>query len=344
MKNLYLSEIFRRRFIAVGCFALFVLTFVIASMAATERPITDADVERHLPRLRAEASAMESAIRRGLEASAAIQSAIEEKEKFYDDIASGKTDVLAWIRQHTEYALIPAGAVYSAECSRTVTGDSAIPTAVFTFAKESPYRDLLRRATAGDAEALAEYQLLRGEEEVGVRSAEAQAIYDLVAKTVSFYKDHKFVEAESIDRPVIVTWLVPPNRSVLVSVWDVNPYAGVLPRNILATCSALPTGPMVEIELKGGPEEEAPNVAEAEELPDPEYERVKEALIMAQIDAADPSALMIEVPPDAPPAVKTELAAVQAEYAVRLENVAVYRRHEAVLAPILEKFSMTADR
>lgn len=344
MKNFYLSKIFRRGSIAIGCFTLFVLTFAFASIRTTERPITDADVERYLPRLRADAAAMESAMKRGFEASAAIQKKAEENEKFYADIASGNTDVLAWIRQHTKYALIPPGAVYSAECSRTVTGDSAIPTALFTLGKESPYRDLLRRATAGDAEALAEYQRLRGEEEVGVRSAAAQAIHDLVANTISFYKDHEFVESESINRPVSVTWLVPPDPSVFVSIWDVNPYAGVLPRNTLDICAALPTGPMIEIELRAIPEEEAPIIAEAEELPDPEYERVKEALIMARIDAADTSALTIEIPPDAPPAVKAELAAVQAEYAVRLANVTVYRRHEAVLAPILESLLGTADK
>ena len=342
MKSFYLNKIFRQRSIPINCFVLFASILAFASVRTTERPITDAEVERYLPHLRADAAAMESAIQRGLKMSAVIKSKVAEDEKFYADIESGKIDVLEWIRAHTEYALIPPGAVYSAECSRTVTGDSAIPTAVFTLGKEPPYRDLLRRSTAGDSEALAEYQRLRGEEEISVRNAAAQVIYDLVAKTVSFYKDHNFVEAESIDRPVIVTWLVPPDQNVFVTIWDVNPYAEVLPRNILSTCPALPTGPMIEIELKRGPEEEAPIAAEAEELPDPEYERVKEALIMARIDAADTSALTIEIPPDTPPAVKAELAALQAEYAVRLANVAVYRRHEAVLAPILESFLRTA--
>jgi hypothetical protein len=341
LKNVCLSKIFRRSFIAIGCFVLPVLPSPFAVMRATERPITDAEVERYLPRLRADADAMESAMQKGMEAAAAIESKMAENEKFYADIESGKVDVLAWIRQHTEYALIPPGAVYSAECSRTVTGDSAVPTAVFTFEKESPYRDLLRRATAGDTEALAEYQRLRGKEEIGERNAAAQAIHDLVEKTIIFYRDHEFMEPESLNRPVIVTWLVPADQSVLVSVWDVNPYTGVLPRNILSTCSSLPTGPIIEIGLKTVPEGEATSTAEAEEMLDPEYERVKEALILALIDAADTSALTIEIPPDAPPAVKEKIAEVQAEYAVRIANVAVYRRHKAVLTPILEKFLRT---
>jgi len=344
MKSFYLLKIFHRWPITVISFALFASILAFTSVPATERPITDSDVKRYLPLLRADAAAMESAMKNGLEASEEIQAKAEENEKFYAGIESGKIDVFAWIRQHTGYALIPPGAVYSAECSRTVTFDSVIPTAIFTFGKESPYRDLLRRVAAGNMEALAEYQLLRGEEEIGERNAAAQAIYDLVAKTVSFYKDHEFAEPESINRPVSVTWLVPPDPSVFVSVWDVNPYAGVLPRNILSSCAALPTGPMVEIELRTVPEEESPIVAEAEGLSDPEYERVKEALIMARIDAADPSALTIEVPPDAPPAVKAELVALQAAYAVRIENVAVYRRHEAVLAPILETFLRTSNK
>jgi hypothetical protein len=338
MKYFCLSKIFRLWSIAIGYFALFALILAFAPVPSTERPITEADVERYLPRLRADAAAMESAMQKGLEASTVIQSEMEEKEKFYADIESGKTDVLEWIRQHTEYALIPPGAVYSTECSRTVTGNTAVPTAVFTFGKESPYRDLLRRATAGDTEALAEYQRLRGEEEAGARSAAAQATHDLVEKTISFYKDHAFVEIEGMYRPVSLTTLEAPNKSVAVNIWDVNAYAGVLPGSTPPTCSALPTGPMIAIELRAVPEEEAPIIAETEGSSDPEYERVKEALIMAKIDAADTSALTIEIPPDAPPAVKAELAAVQAEYAVRLANVAVYRRHESVLAPILEKF------
>ncbi len=335
---------FWRGSITAVFFALSVLTFASDHIRAAERPLTDADIQRYLPRLRADAAAMESAMRRGLEVSAEIQTKAEEIESFYGDIESGKTDVLAWIRQHTEYALIPPGVVYKADCSRTLTLDSMIPTAVFTFGKESPYRDLLRRATTGDEEALAEYQRLRGEEETGARPAVAQAIHDLVTKTVSFYMDHDFVEPESMNRPVSVTWLVPPDPRVFVSVWDVNPYAGLLPRNTLVACASLPTGPMIAIELRAVSNDETPIIAEAEGLPDPEYERVKEALIMAKIDAADTSALTIEIPPDAPPEVKAELAAVQAEYAVRLANVALYRRHEAVLAPILESFLRTANQ
>jgi hypothetical protein len=53
---------------------------------------------------------------------------------------------------------------------------------------------------------------------------------------------------------------------------------------------------------------------------------------------------MIEIPSDAPPEVKAELAAIQAEYKVRLTNVAVYKRHEAVLAPIIDSFLKTSNQ
>ena len=334
MKLFRLPETSRRWWLKVGCFVLLASSFTCAH--ALERPLTDADIARYLPRLREEASAFTTSSRKVLEWSAYVESAAAEHEALMEDLVSGKTDVLAWMRAQTEHALVPAKAVYNTQCSRAITAAGAATTAVFTFGKESPYRDLLRRAASGDEAALQEFHTRRGEEETGKRSPASQAIRDLVAGIVSFYRDHGFVEVKG-KHPVTVTFLTSPDPRMSVVVWEVNPYLGLLPRITYPECSALPTGPLVELEyMKPVYDFEIVASATAEEKPDPEYERVKEALILAQMDAADPSSLEIEIPPDAPPEAKKELRAMAALFTVRKANVAVFKRHEAALAPILE--------
>jgi hypothetical protein len=342
MRLLPLSKILRRRWLEVGCLALPAAFLAVASAETTERPITDVDVERYLPRLRAEASALAKDVREARELFAAVDSAITDRMQLYNEMSSGKVDVLAWIRGQTGYALVPTEAIYNADCAREITADWMVPTAIFTFGKESAHRDLLRRATAGDTAALNEFYRRRGSEEIEGRSDEAQALYDLAAKTVSFYLDRGFTEVvDPLGHSVLCTPLASPDRTLFVDVWEVNPYAGVLPRNILHACAELPTGPMIEMTYGGEPGEEqadaaAQGAAAPAETPNPEYDRVKEALLLAHLDAANPSAIDIEIPPDAPPEVKAKMAEIRAEFAVRRDNLAVYIRHEAELAPVLE--------
>ena len=341
MKSFRLSGAFRRRSIIIGCFAL--VASVFATAHALERPLTDADVKRYLPRLRAEAAAFTKTVSEAREGSAAMISAIEERAKFQNDLLEGKKDVLAWLRAQSEYVLIPDGAVYSPECSRAVTGEGAGPTAVFTFGKESPYRDLLRRAASGDEAARDEFNNRRADEEARKRTAEEQATHDFVAGTIAFYRDRGFAVIEG-NNPIIVTFLGSPDGRVTVAIHEVNLYCGLLPRSLPPACSALPTGPLVEISFAGESGADAAGAAAndtlaagtAEEKPDPEYERVRNALLLARMDADNPSALEFDIPPDAPPEVKAEIASIAAEFAPRKANVLVYKRHEAELAPILD--------
>jgi hypothetical protein len=330
--------------------ALIAWSTAFASARAAERPLTDADIERWLPRLRAEAAAFTKSVREARETSSVIASRAAEQEKLYADIESGKTDPLAWLRAHTRHAVVPDRAVYNAACSRAITMEGVPVTAVFTFNMESPYRDLLRRAAAGDAAAVDEFNTRRGEEEIGERSAEAQATRKFITGILLFYYNRGFVDAQVLDRPVTVNFLVSPDSSVAVTIWEENAYSGLLPRNIIRTCSALPTGPLIEItyEVKRGVDEaggaaaaqagagEAGAGSTAGEKSDPDYERVKEALFLARMDAANPSALEFEIPADAPAEAKAELAALAAEFAVRKANVIVYKRHEAELAPVFK--------
>jgi hypothetical protein len=216
---------------------------------------------------------------------------------------------------------------------------------VFTFDKESPYRDLLRRTATGDEAAHDEFNIRRGEEEVKGRTATQQAMNDFVAGIAAFYFDHGFVESKGVNNnPIFVRSLQSPDERVSVAIWEANPYCGLFPGNIIPPCAALPTGPLVEISLAiesgadpaGAAGEEPTGVPAADEAADPEYERVRNALLLARMDADNPSALEFDIPPDAPPEVKAEIASIAAEFAPRKANVLVYRRHEAELAPILD--------
>ena len=316
---------------------------------AIERPLTDKDVARWLPRLRAEAAAFTKTVSEARKATAAIISTVEEREKLLTDMASGKTDIAAWMRSQTDYALVPAGAVYCDKCSQALVYESGA--AVFTFEKESPYRELLRRAATGDEAAHDEFNNRRGEEEVKGRTATQQAMNDFVAGIAAFYFDHGFVETEG-DNPIIVRFLHAPDERVSVVIWEANPYCGLLPANIIPPCAALPTGPLVEISLAGESGADAALAAAndtlaadtAKENPDPDYVRVKEALLLARMDADNLSALEFDIPPDAPPEVKAEMTSIAAEFAARKANVLVYKRREAELAPILDALLELSER
>jgi hypothetical protein len=172
-----------------------------------------------------------------------------------------------------------------------------------------------------------------------------------VKRVISFYRDRGFAKVES-ELPLIVTLLEPPDKCVLVMVWEVNPFLVQFTASAPPDCDELPTGPVVEIKFGGGQEPDVPGIAAndtaaaeaAREKPDPEYERVKEALFLARIDAANPGALEIEIPADAPAEAKAELAPIAAEFAVRKANVLVYKRHEAELAPILDALFETIEK
>jgi len=333
--------------------ALAALLPAFAAPRAAERPLEDADVARWLPRLRAEAAAFSRRVREGTEASAAIESRIAELKQLYDDMASGKQDVLGWIRERTGHAAAPKGAVYSPECSRALTMEGGAPTAAFAFGKESPYRELLRRAAAGDEAARDAFHARRGEEETRERSAEEQAVRDFTAGLVSFYRERGFVDFDGPVLSILTTILVAPDRSVTVRISEANYRCGLLPGVLLPSCASLPTGPLLEIVWSGEDEADGASAAETaaggapgaprfeadargDARDDAEYERVKDALLLARIDADKLEQFEIPIPPDAPPEAKAELAAFAAELAVRKANALLYKRREAELAPVLE--------
>jgi hypothetical protein len=327
-----------------------IMTLLAVAPALTaERPLTDADIIRWLPQLRAEAEAFRKAAHAAGEASATVKSRAAQAAELQADISAGRKDALEWIRAHATTLPIPAEAIYSAECSRAMTAEGGAPTAAFTFNRESPYRDLLKRAAAGDETARDEFQRRCGEEERGERSAVSKAARDFARSIAAFYRDRGFVDSEGPTVSILTTILISPDRSLTVRISEANIYCGLLPRGLPPACSSLPTGPLLEIQDSGEPAVDNAPVAvgpaslgaATEAEADPEYEAVKEALFLARSDAANPTALDCEIPSDAPAEVKQELAVIAAGYSLRKANLLAYRRHESTLAPLLDAFLLT---
>lgn len=338
----------RVRQMVLGCAVLLAASPMILPARAADRPLTDADVERWLPRLRAEAAAFTKQVSEVRETLATMVSAVAGTEALLADMASGKTNISTWLRERTDEALIPPGAIFSEQCSRALTEQARSPTAVYTFGKESPYHELLRRAASGDHAARDEFDRRRGGEGMGERSAAQSEIRDFVVGIESLYREHGFVDSEGPPISILITILLSPTRSVVASISEVNYYCGLLPRDVPRACSTLPTGPLVEIVFSGdllqlpARGDSGTTAADDEEL-DPDYERVRNALLLARADAADSAAIEFVVPPDAPAEAKASLNELAAEFATRRANMRLYRKYEAVLAPLLDALLTTPE-
>ena len=130
-----------------------------------------------------------------------------------------------------------------------------------------------------------------------------------------------------------------------------NAFSGLRPRSPIPVCAARPTGPLLEIRFQGESSEATDASAREhtesggweEGKADPDYEAVKEALLLARTDARNPSQIEVPIPLDAPPEVKAGLGSVAAQFEVRKANLMVYKRHEAEIAPILKAFLQTSE-
>lgn len=338
------------------CLALLASLLAAAPAPGDDRPLTDADVARWLPRLRAEAAAFTKTVHEARASSEKMLTAMNAREALRADLISGRVDISEWLRTNVPETFIPQGAVYCAKCSQETTAEGGPLTAIFTFQKESQSRDLLRRAASGDEGARDELYARRGDEEQGKRSGKEKRASDFTAEIASQYRSRGYVACEGPPLSILTTCLRSPGKNVSVMISEVNYYCGLLPRPAAPSCVALPTGPMLQISFEGdllhpsapldagqGAATQASGEAAAEAKPDPEHERVRDALLLARTDAENPSAIEVEIPPDSPPEVKAELAKISALYAARRANVLVYKRHKSVLATLLEALTQLSN-
>jgi hypothetical protein len=301
---------------------------VLATAArAEERRLTDADVRKALPVLRAEKAAL-----------AGAQAAFD-REAAPPTSFSG--DPLDRLRKRARVAL-PEGAVHQARCSRAASAAGG-PVALFTFGRSidcyhRAWRDAFRSDRNPEADMT---EACRAEGDATMRFLDGvQAA--LVGKGFAAEEEGPAFRRLSSADGTLRAVLRPHNVYDRANRPDDHPLVlGIEGKNAresaLAACSAVESGPLLEIRAAGGaPVAGGDAVADALRqagLDAPAWEALKEALILARLDV-ERGVLAAEE------AAGGELRAPE----VRRANADVYRRHAAALAPLLDALAPGAAR
>lgn len=269
------------------------------------RPLTDAEIEKMLPLLKAEAqdlAASRDELKALLEASVAND---EKNGELLRSIVAGKVDPLEWLKKSSRSAIAPSGALYNVACSRSWSRHLKRPAAVF---------------------------------DLGPDAREAK---NAVASARAFYKAKGFRASGKIEP---YNWGFHPNDdSLSASVMELNHFfrhdecngMGPGPTVVLAASPE-----KLERPLTGVPVEISQGRSLADQL---KFNRVSEAqyqlfrlrVVMAREDAKNLSALSLEAPGSAEsPAAARVRRKLEVEMGPRKASAEAYQRHE----PELEKW------
>lgn len=90
------------------------------------RPLTDADVARIIPLLKANISELQ-AMHAGMSTMVQLIAATDE------GMTNRTLDPLPWLKEHGQEIVVPAAARYDSSCSKSASRHHSIPTAVFTL-------------------------------------------------------------------------------------------------------------------------------------------------------------------------------------------------------------------
>lgn len=293
-----------------------------------DRPLTEQDLQRLAPVLRAEKAGAARAARQATERQALEQKRGTEKRQAVGVIAEG-TDPLAWLSERSANAVAPSTARYDAACSHALTQSAGDPSAVFSFGIAAPPTWLAVWKARDTSVPIAD----RGPtaDKPGAQRPGATRPETVVQQTRAFYSGRGFAYQ---GEPAPFEWqYLASDRLVNVTLMGVN----VLGR--VEACRALANGPTIVVKAEGeafakGPVRAASNTSreladalDAAALREEEYLNLKEQLRSAQADAKDPSRL--SVPPSATEEQRKALA-------IRAKNAEFYRAHADVIAPLLE--------
>jgi hypothetical protein len=306
-----------------------VLVIVVAPLAAQyyERPLTEQDLQRVMPVLRADKAGAERLARQAADREALERERTNRRQQAVARIAAG-TDPLEWLTGLAAKVTTPSTARYEAACSRALTASGGVPSAVFTFGIAAPSSWLAvwkardRSIPIGDRS-----QAAAGP---GAQRPGATRPEQVAQQTRAFYSSRGF-EYQGELAPFEWQFLA-PDRQISATVMGVN----VLGR--VDECRDLPSGPMVVLKAEGQAFAKAParpgpatnrELADALDkagLDEADYLNLKLQLLAARADAQDPSRLK-------PAAAANEEQ--QKSLAIRRQNVEFFRQHQAVLDPLL---------
>jgi len=304
--------------------------------------LTDADVRRVLPVMKAEAAERQAALKEMGQTLEQIEKMTQETEQRIKDLESGKLDPLAYLKQHSPSIAVPPSATYKPKLSRIASlWAYGYPIAVFSYGIDSEAARNLARGGESAARQYANFgDIYKGPAGQKIKAAEEEFKSFYTAKG---FRDLAFTKVPG--------WsCVSPDGGVSAWFVFVNLYAGT------KDVEAIPDGPILELGLaeffSAG---EKPQPMEKPERPAPlgkeqalrqagmseeEYGEFVSALAMARNDAANPSAIdpaNIGLDSEGPmePEMKKTLVEMRAFYEVRRQNSILYKRHAAVLGPLL---------
>jgi len=299
---------------------------VVVGAGAQERKLTEADVRKVMPVLRAEAGMVAAASQTASEATTGL---------------SG--DPLDFFRSRTRINL-PETAKYQPQCS--LAASAARPVAIFTFGRSidcynRTWRDWARTTKRGPDEKL---QAPAMAESCNAEGLQTKNYLEGVREALE--KRNWVVEAwGDVDR-----YLASADGSVNIGLHPYNVYdraesvhtqplmaieSEQAREKALAACSLMPSGPILVLRPGGGSTGMGPGdlgaALKKAGLTEQEYDDLKTALLLARMDAEQGGMLeALEAAAGGDPALRQTLV-------VRRANVDLYRKLASELDPILDK-------
>jgi hypothetical protein len=307
----------------------------------TVQRLTDADVKRIIPVMKAEAAQTQAALNQMERQLAQAAKMTEEAEQRYKDIEAGKIDPLAYLKKHSKYITTPPSAAYKPKLSRALSlyynGD---PMAFFSYGIDSE----AARKLAGGGEATAMQYVNFGDIYKGPNGQKIKAAEE---EFKSFYTAKGFTNLHFTKIP---GWeCVSPDGGTVAWFVFFNLYTGA--ENV----ETVPDGPMLLFGLTDfwspgeqpqpieSPESRVPTSKETAlrlaGMGEEEYGEYVGALVMARNDAADPSAidpsnLGLDYEGPVEPETAEALKEVRVFYEQRRQNMLIYKKYAAVLDPL----------
>ena len=315
------------------------LTAALGWGQMTVKRLTDADVKRMIPVMKAEAAQTQATLNQVGQELEQAKKRGEEHEQRIKDLEAGKLDPLAYLKQKSKYTHVPPSVVYKPKLSRLESlwayGD---PIAVFSYGINS---EAARNLALGGEAAAVQYvnfgDIYKGPDGQKIKAAEDEF--------KSFYTAKGFTNLHFTKIP---GWeCVSPDGGAAAWFVFYNKYSGA------KDVESIPDGPILLFGLIDSfstdeqplPKDRSVPMSKEQALrragmSEEEYGEYVGALIMARNDAADPSAvdpantgLDFEGPVD--PETAKALEEMKVFFELRRQNALIYKRYAAVVDPLL---------
>lgn len=317
-----------RRRVAVFLFLLFAYSVALAQFETKE--LSPDQVRRAIPVLRAEIARLKAHSERRQRSGSQSMSA---SEAVVPDAMEGKVEPLSWLKQRSQYVVVPPGATYHAQCSREVSR-SGLVQAIYSFGVAAG--GLSGRLGAG----------VRPEEALKSSTRMMDTKGDALLKSTRQFYEAREIRYLGNVAPFIHAF-VPRDESLDIGFMELNPYR-------VGPCAALATGPILNIHVPtastGAEPRSSPMPTEAGEykramqssgLSENEYLNIIFNLEDARTYDGDASQL------DAMDALAASMGSLEGDpevnrrllrdNATRRRNLALYRSEKAQLNPLLRQ-------